>query len=125
MLIKHSADCPEIIANDGCHLRELLHPKNDPVELPYSLAIAHVDVGSSSYVHFLEQDEVYYIIEGRGRVFVGGDSAEVAAGDAVLIPGGKAQWIRNTGEQPLLFAAVVSPPWREEDDTRLDGPEED
>ena len=26
MLIKHESDCPEIIANDGCRLRELLHP---------------------------------------------------------------------------------------------------
>ena len=120
MLIKHSADCPEIIANDGCRLRELLHPKNDPVGLPYSLAIARVDPGASSYAHYLEQDEVYYVIAGCGRVFVGGEAEDVGAGDAVLIPGGKAQWIENTGEQPLLFAAVVSPPWREQDDTRLE-----
>ena len=124
MLIKHAADCPEIVANDGCRLRELLHPKNDPVDLPFSLALARVEPGASSYAHFLAQDEVYYIIEGRGRVFIGEESAAVGPGDAVHIPAGKCQWIDNTGERPLLFAALVSPPWRAEDDTRLERTEE-
>jgi len=40
MLIKHEKDCPEITANDGCRLRELLHPDRDGADLSYSFAIA-------------------------------------------------------------------------------------
>ena len=35
------------------------------------------------------------------------------------IPPNKNQWIENIGENVLVFAALVSPPWRDEDDVRI------
>jgi len=43
MQVKSLASTKEIIANDGCRLRELLHPDHDPALITYSLAIAWVD----------------------------------------------------------------------------------
>ena len=37
MFIKRLDDCVEIIANDGCRLKEILHSDRDDVELPLSL----------------------------------------------------------------------------------------
>lgn len=119
MYIKRTAECPEILANDGCRLRELLHPRNDPVHLPFSLARAVVDPGKSSYRHRLAQTEVYYLLEGSGILHVGSKSKPVCAGDVVLIRPGEEQWIENPGPNPLVLAALVSPPWRAEDDERL------
>ncbi|MGE0484349.1 MAG: cupin domain-containing protein [Gammaproteobacteria bacterium] len=119
MFVKSLSDCPPLVANDGCMLRELLHPKNDPIALPYSLAIAEVAVGEHSYRHRLAQDEVYYVIEGRGLMHVDDTTREVVVGDAIFIPAGAVQWIENLGAGTLRFMAVVSPPWREEDDERL------
>jgi mannose-6-phosphate isomerase-like protein (cupin superfamily) len=119
MFIKREKNCQEIIANDGCRLRELLHPDRDPAEVPYSLAVAYVDPGKSTYQHYLHQTEVYYILQGRGLMHIGEDSREVFVGDTVVIPAGKNQWIENIGKEILAFAAIVSPPWREEDDVRL------
>ena len=49
MLIKRLKSCPEIVANDGCRLKELLHPDRDEVDLGYSLAIAWVDPGRRTH----------------------------------------------------------------------------
>ncbi len=119
MLIKHEKDCQEIIANDGCRLRELLHPERDAADISYSLAIAYVEPGKATYQHYLRQSEVYYIIEGIGRMHIEEEVQEVQPGDTVYIPKEKNQWIENMGENVLVFAALVSPPWREEDDVRI------
>ena len=119
MLIKHEKDCQEIIANDGCRLRELLHPERDSVKTLYSFAIAYVEPGKSTYRHALRQTEMYYIMQGIGRMHIGDEEREVQIGDAIYIPPEQPQWIDNIGENNLVFAAIVSPPWRAEDDVRL------
>lgn len=119
MLIKALAQCPEIVANDGCRLRELLHPDHDRVPLSYSLAIAWVDAHGATHPHVLAQTEVYYLIRGHGRMHIGDEVREVAAGDALVIPPGSEQWIENPHDEVLEFAAIVSPPWRAEDDKRV------
>ena len=65
MFVKSINDCSEFIANDGCRIQEWLHPKNDLVELPYSVAMATVDIGQQSYKHKLEQAEIYLITSGK------------------------------------------------------------
>ncbi len=120
MFVKKISDCEEFIANDGCQIRELMHPENDPVELPYSIAIASVEVGKQTYKHRLKQTEVYYILDGQGHMHVGDESQDVTAGDGILIPAQAVQWIENTGDRPLKLAAIVSPPWCEADDERLE-----
>ena len=120
MLVKSERDCVPRTANDGCRIRELLHPANERIELPFSLAIAEVAPGERTYRHRLRQVEAYYLLQGRGRMRIGGETREVMAGDAVLIPAGELQWIENHGTEVLKFAAIVSPAWRAEDDERLD-----
>ncbi len=119
MLIKHEKDCQEIIANDGCRLRELLHPERDAADISYSFAIAYVEPDKATHQHYLRQSEVYYIIEGIGRMHLDEEVQEVQPGDAIYIPKEKNQWIENIGENVLVFAALVSPPWRLEDDVRI------
>jgi mannose-6-phosphate isomerase-like protein (cupin superfamily) len=116
MLIKRTQECNEFTANDGCRIREILHPRNDPADLPYSLAWCRLEPGGRSYAHVLKQAEVYYILQGRGRMHVADETAEVGHGDAVFIPGGAGQWLENIGPDELIFTVIVSPPWREEDD---------
>ncbi len=120
MFVKNINDCKAFTANDGCRIREWLHPEKDAVNLPYSVAEAVVSKGQSSYRHRLKQTEIYLILEGSGLMHVEDETREVIAGDSVIIPGGAMQWVDNTGEQELRFLAIVSPPWREEDDLRMD-----
>ena len=120
MFVKNLHDCTEFTANDGCAIRELLHPEQDAPALPYSLAYARVAAGKASYRHQLKQTEIYFILRGTGMMHIGAESREVGTGDTVVIPAQAQQWIENTGPETLEFLAVVSPPWRAEDDTRLD-----
>ncbi|MDZ7343434.1 MAG: cupin domain-containing protein [candidate division KSB1 bacterium] len=119
MLIKREKNCTEIIANDGCRLRELLHPERDAADISYSLAIAHLDPGKSTYAHYLRQTEVYYIIQGIGRLHIGDEVADGREGDTIVIPVEQKQWLENIGQNVLVFAAIVSPPWRAQDDIRV------
>lgn len=116
MFVKNLNNCNEFEANDGCQIRELLHPENDPVELPYSIAIARVDAGKQTYRHKLKQSEVYYILAGKGRMHIDDESRQVSVGDIIFIPPQAEQWIENSGHEQLQFAAIVSPPWSDKDD---------
>ena len=120
MFVKHSNACAQVLANDGSKLRELLHPNNDNVDLPYSIALATVAPGERSYRHRLSQTEVYYLLEGGGRMYIGDETQVVVPGDVILVPADAEQWIENPGVNPLVFLVVVSPPWCAEDDTRLE-----
>jgi cytosine deaminase len=64
---------------------------------------------------------VYYILSGSGTMHVSNEKAFVHPGQAVYIPPGAVQWIENAGGEDLVFLAVVSPVWREEDETVLAG----
>ncbi len=120
MLVKSTSAAPPYTAVDGCAIREVLHPRHDPVDLPYSLAVAEVAVGARTYQHRLQQAEVYYLLEGRGVMHIDHEMREVCAGDAVFIPAGSVQWIENLATTSLRFVALVSPPWSAATDARLD-----
>ncbi|WP_017299994.1 cupin domain-containing protein [Nodosilinea nodulosa] len=117
MLIRKLLDCPEFIAGDGTQLRELLHPDRQAVSLRYSLAHAVVPVGQVSVPHALTTSEVYYILSGQGEMHINDEISPVEPGDAVYIPPQARQYIRNTGDQPLVFICLVDPAWRQADET--------
>jgi len=119
MFVKNLIACREFTANDGCLIRELLHPKNDLVELTYSLAVARAQSGKRTLPHKLDRTEVYFILAGQGRMHINHETREVGAEDVILIPPQAVQWIENTGNSELKFMAIVSPPWREEEDRQV------
>ena len=120
MFVKNLYGCNEFTANDGCGIRELLHPEKDGVDLPYSLALARVKPGRATYRHRLEQTEVYYLLRGAGRMIIDNEIRDVTSGDIIVIPARAVQHIENTGRETLEFAAIVSPPWTKKGDIRVD-----
>lgn len=117
-MIKKTLDnVPSFTAGDNTQIREVLHPKNDGLELGYSLAYATLEPGQSSVPHVLRNSsEVYVIRKGRGRAYIGGETADVRPGDVAFIPAGARQYIENTGDERLEFWCIVSPPWSGEDE---------
>jgi len=114
MLVKRLNDCEEIIALDGTTLRELLNPRYDKADLKldYSLAHAVVRPGQSSAPHrFFEASEVYYILQGRGRMHINNEMSDVNVGDTIYIPPRYVQYIENTGDTDLVFLCIVAPSW--------------
>ncbi len=119
MIIKDVKDITEITAGDGSALRELLHPDKGPYPFGYSLARAVVKPGAKTEPHRLKSSEVYYILEGRGLMRIGGETAAVGAGQAVYIPPFHVQSIENVGEADLVFLCIVDPAWRPADEEVL------
>lgn len=111
MLIKNTRAVPPFIAGDKTVIRELLHPKNETVDINYSVAHASVLVGEASLPHSLNSSEVYYILQGRGEVYIDDASKPVQVGDIVFIPPKATQYIKNTGTEVLSFLCIVEPFW--------------
>jgi mannose-6-phosphate isomerase-like protein (cupin superfamily) len=119
MFIRRLLQCPEFTAGDACRLRELLNARTDGRAYRYSLAHATVKAGETTRPHALQTSKVYYVLEGRGRMFVDGEAAEVGPGDAVDIPPHAVQCIESLGPGDLVFLCIVDPAWRAEDEEIL------
>ncbi len=111
MIVKSLGTITAIAAGDASALRELLHPAKEPLAIGYSLAHAVVKAGGKTLPHRLKGAEVYYVLEGRGLMHVGDETAEVAAGQAVYIPPLAVQAIENLGPGDLVFLCIVDPAW--------------
>lgn len=119
MLIKDLNDCSEFIAGDKTVLKELLHPDKQNIKIRYSLAHATLKPGETSTPHMLKTSEVYYILEGEGKMHIDNESALVKSGQAIYIPPNSKQFIENTGKNDLKFLCIVDPAWRKEDEVVL------
>jgi len=119
MIIRDVADCPRTRVMDGSLLAELLHPDKVPGAQRLRCSIAHAIVppGETTLPHLLRNStEIYYILGGEGEMHVGVRSSPVHAGQAIVIPRGRKQFIRNTGPENLVFLCVVTPKWQAADE---------
>ena len=112
-------DIKEFTAGDATFIREILHPKNEGIDLPYSLAFGSLDIGESSIPHVLQNQELYYILNGKAEIHVGDEIIEVNAHEVLLIQKNIRQFVRNLGDETLTFLCIVSPPWMEEQEEIL------
>lgn len=114
------ADRREFLAGDHTVLRELLHPAKQPLALGYSVAHGTLAPGGRSKWHRLASSEVYYIIAGRGRMFVGDSVVLVEPGSVIYVPPGAKQSLENSGPTAIEFLCLVDPAWRPEDEEVLE-----
>lgn len=69
--------------------------------------------------HNQDQEEVYFVLSGRGEMCLGDERAEVGAGQAVYIPQGVFHQLTNIGSDPLTMIYCYGPAgdvahWRQE-----------
>ena len=73
-----------------------------------SLIVLNEGCSIGTHVHEGE-DEIFYILEGTGKVNDNGTDVIVTAGDSVLTGNGASHGIENIGTTPLkLFAVVIT-----------------
>jgi mannose-6-phosphate isomerase-like protein (cupin superfamily) len=108
------------ITVDGSSIRELAHPRWTAAK-HQSLAEAQLPPGGETAEHYHPRaEEIYYFVAGHGRMRLGDGEAEVAAGDAVVIPPGTPHKLWNTGSEPLVLLCCCAPAY-EHDDTVMTG----
>jgi quercetin dioxygenase-like cupin family protein len=57
-----------------------------------------------------DQDKIYVVLEGQGRVRVGDGEETLGPGEAVIAPAGVEHGLVNDGPASLLLLVVVTPP---------------
>jgi mannose-6-phosphate isomerase-like protein (cupin superfamily) len=101
------------VTKDGSQIRSILDRTNAPVE-KQSLAEATVQAGASTQRHYHRlSEEFYFILEGRGRMEIDGETHHAIPGDAILIPAGS--WHTITADAPLRFLCCCAPPYSHDD----------
>lgn len=113
-------DSPCFEAGDRTLLRELLHPAKINVGTTFSMAHAYLKPGTASLPHRLKSSsETYFFLKGKGEISIDGVLHQVDENDTVFVPANAVQFVRNVGNNDLVFLCVVSPPWAAEDEEIL------
>jgi mannose-6-phosphate isomerase-like protein (cupin superfamily) len=108
-------DRKPFVTADGSSIREIAGvPSGNAVN--QSLAEATVPAGGETIEHFHRaSEEIYHFTGGSGRMRLGGQEADVRAGDTVVIAPGVAHKLWNTGDEPLVLLCCCAPPYSHED----------
>ena len=75
--------------------------------------------GGQQQVHSHEPEQVYFLLEGHGRMTVGIEEAEVRAGECVFVPSSMSHGLRNTGSGTLRYFSAAAPSFSGEELQRL------
>lgn len=59
--------------------------------------------GSAIGYHEQKEDEIYYVLSGRGEMTIDGKTFEVGAGDAILTRPGSSHGLKQTGADDLVI----------------------
>ena len=77
----------------------------------FALLVNEFDPGLTSTAHKHDAEEhAFYVISGAGIMNIEGEKIPVAPGDAVFVPPGKMHQISSTGDAPLKYVVLYSPP---------------
>jgi mannose-6-phosphate isomerase-like protein (cupin superfamily) len=113
-------DIAPYLTRDGSEIRELLHPAHSAARRQ-SLAEARVAPGTRTRLHrHHDSEEVYHVTAGSGRMRLGGQEFDLAAGDTVCIPPGTPHRVTASATGTLVILCCCTPPYRHEDTELLD-----
>jgi mannose-6-phosphate isomerase-like protein (cupin superfamily) len=119
--IARLAELESFVTKDGSAIRELAGPAWT-VARNQSLAEATVPPGGETDEHYhVRAEELYHFVSGAGRMRLGKDEEEVAAGDCVVIPPGVNHKLWNPGTEPLVLLCCCAPPYRHGDTVMTGG----
>jgi mannose-6-phosphate isomerase-like protein (cupin superfamily) len=77
----------------------------------FALLANEFDPGFTSKAHKHDKEEhAFYIISGTGIIRIEDESIPVGEGDAVYVPPGKMHDVSSTGNAPLKYLVLYSPP---------------
>ncbi|HZT24852.1 MAG TPA: cupin domain-containing protein [Pseudolabrys sp.] len=100
-----------VLKNSGKLSEQLVWPRNAPAS---SLTVTRVTMapGAVSSRHSHAHAEQIWIVEaGEGALLLaGGQETPLAVGDIVRTPAGDIHGVANTGEEPLVYLAITTPP---------------
>ena len=100
---------------DGSEIRELMHP-NTHGNKSQSIAEAIVKPNEKTLLHkHIESEEIYFIMQGKGKMTLANKTIQVTTGDTICIMPGIKHNIENIGSENLKILCCCSPAYSHED----------
>jgi quercetin dioxygenase-like cupin family protein len=113
--VRRLAEAEPFVTRDGSLIRELLGHPTSALVRNQSLAEATLEPTQATERHYhRESEEIYFLLEGGGRLEVDGEVRDVVAGDAILIPPGSWHTLL-AGPEGARLLCCCAPPYRHED----------
>ena len=98
------------LRNPGKLSEQLVWPHNAP-ESSLTITRVTLEPGATSEPHQHARSEQIWIVErGSGQIWLEDGAAELKKGDIIRTPAGVTHGIRNTGDEPLVYLSVTTPP---------------
>ena len=101
-------------------IKQYFHPKNTSNGIRFSMVQCILESGKKSKKHKLRSSEVYYILEGHGKLKMQDKTFNLEKDDSVFVPSNSEQFIENTGTNDLKFLCIVDPAWQAKDEVILE-----
>jgi len=120
MSVRRNSEIKSIQGNEGTQIKQYFHPHDTLNRINYSLAQFTLEVGKKSKLHKIKSSEIYYILEGSGKIEIEGESYIIEKDDSVYVPPNSKQIIENTGSVKLKFLCIVEPAWKPDDEILLE-----
>ena len=115
MEVRNLGEAAPFTTKDGSTIRELLGLPTSQLVRNQSLAEAVLEAGQATERHYhLASEEIYFLLDGGGRMEIDGEVREVGPGDAILIPPGARHTLR-AGSHGARLLCCCAPPYRHED----------
>ena len=120
MSIKEDAKINFIQGEENSKIKQYFHPKNTSNGISYSLAQFTLEIGEKTKLHKIKSSEIYYILEGNGKLRIADNEFELKKNDSAYVPPNSEQFFENIGSEKLQFLCIVEPAWKQEDDEILE-----
>ena len=77
MSIKEDAKINFIQGEENAKIKQYFDPKNTSNGISYSLAQFTLEIGEKTKLHKIKSSEIYYILEGNGKLRIDGNEFEL------------------------------------------------
>jgi mannose-6-phosphate isomerase-like protein (cupin superfamily) len=120
MSLRKDFEIDSIQGNEGTKIKQYFHPHNTLNGINYSLAQFTLEPGKKSKLHKICSSEIYYILEGNGRLSIDENTYTMEKNDSAYVPPNSKQFIENSGKNDLKFLCIVEPAWKPDDEILLE-----
>jgi mannose-6-phosphate isomerase-like protein (cupin superfamily) len=120
MSLKQNSKINFVKGNEGTKIKQYFHPHNTLNKIKYSLAQFTLDISKKTKLHKIKSSEIYYILEGKGKLKINEKIFYLEKDDSAYVPPNSTQFIENIGTKELRFLCIVEPAWKIEDENILE-----
>ena len=120
MSVKEDSKIEFIEGSEGAKIKQYFHPHNTLNGISYSIAQFSLEIGKKTKLHKIKSSEIYYILEGEGKLKIDDQMFNLKINDSAYVPPNSKQFIENRGSVKLRFLCIVEPAWKADDDEILE-----